>query len=98
MPSVKADQPCGPRRPSPTACTRFLSRDRTLKIEPKARPRRLNSRSLPKRSWREASAKAVNAIAYATKCHSEWFWRGAKHIRKCRGRPHELQHWHKEPS
>jgi hypothetical protein len=25
---------------------------------------------------REASAEAVNAVAYATKYHSEWFWRG----------------------
>ena len=27
-------------------------------------------------SWKEASAEAVNAIAYATKYYSEWFWRG----------------------
>jgi len=27
-------------------------------------------------SWKEVSAEAVNAIAYATKYHSEWFWRG----------------------
>src|SRR5262245_54265948 len=26
--------------------------------------------------WKEASAEAVNAIVYATKHHSEWFWRG----------------------
>lgn len=26
--------------------------------------------------WKEASAEAVNAIAYATRYHSEWFWRG----------------------
>jgi hypothetical protein len=26
--------------------------------------------------WKEASAEAVNAVAYATKHHSEWFWRG----------------------
>jgi hypothetical protein len=26
---------------------------------------------------KEASAEAVNAVAYATKFHSEWFWRGA---------------------
>jgi hypothetical protein len=26
--------------------------------------------------WKEASAEAVNAVAYATKYHSEWFWRG----------------------
>ena len=29
-------------------------------------------------SWEEASAEAVNAVAYATKYHSEWFWRGAQ--------------------
>jgi hypothetical protein len=26
--------------------------------------------------WKEASAEAVNAIAYATRYHSEWFWLG----------------------
>jgi hypothetical protein len=26
--------------------------------------------------WKEASAEAVNVVAYATKYHSEWFWRG----------------------
>jgi len=39
---------------------------------------------LPQLSWREASAEAVNAIAYATKYHSGWFWRGAQHSRKWR--------------
>jgi len=33
---------------------------------------------LPLLSRKEASAEAVNAIAYATKYHSEWFWRGAR--------------------
>jgi len=28
--------------------------------------------------WKEASTEAVNAVAYATKYHSEWFWRGAR--------------------
>ena len=41
---------------------------------------------LPLLSRKEASAEAVNAVAYATKYHSEWFWRGAQHIRKCRER------------
>jgi hypothetical protein len=36
-------------------------------------------------SWKEASVEAVNAIAYATRYHSEWFWKGAQHIRKWRG-------------
>jgi hypothetical protein len=27
-------------------------------------------------SQKEASAEAVNAVAYATKHHSEWFWQG----------------------
>jgi len=26
-------------------------------------------------SWKEARAEAVNAIAYATRYHPEWFWR-----------------------
>jgi hypothetical protein len=26
--------------------------------------------------WKEASAEAVNAVTYATRYHSEWFWRG----------------------
>jgi hypothetical protein len=26
--------------------------------------------------WKEASTEAVNAVAYATKYHSDWFWRG----------------------
>jgi hypothetical protein len=30
--------------------------------------------------WKEASAEAVNAVAYATKYHSEWFWRGARKL------------------
>ena len=36
----------------------------------------------------EASAEAVNAIAYATRYHSDWFWKGAQHIRKWRGTSH----------
>ena len=32
---------------------------------------------LPLLSRKEASAEAVNAVAYATKYHSEWFWKGA---------------------
>jgi hypothetical protein len=43
---------------------------------------------LPLLSHKEASAEAVNAIAYATKYHSEWFWRGAQHARKRRGTAH----------
>jgi len=38
-------------------------------------------------SWKEAGVEAINAIAYATRYHSEWFWRGAQHVRKSR-RPH----------
>jgi hypothetical protein len=29
-------------------------------------------------SQKEASAEAINAVAYATKHHSEWFWQGAR--------------------
>jgi hypothetical protein len=36
----------------------------------------------------DASAEAVNAIAYATRYHSDWFWKGAQHIRKWRGTSH----------
>ena len=25
--------------------------------------------------WKEVSAEALDAVAYATKYHSEWFWR-----------------------
>jgi len=39
-------------------------------------------------SWKEASAEAVNAVAYATRYHWEWFWRGAQHISKWRGTAH----------
>jgi len=35
-------------------------------------------------SWKEASAEAVNAIAYATRYQSEWFWQGAQHVGKWR--------------
>ena len=42
----------------------------------------------PSLTHKEASAEAVNAIAYATKYHSEWFWRGALQIRKWRGTTH----------
>ena len=38
-------------------------------------------------AWTEASAEAVNAVAYATRYHSEWFWRGAQHEGKPRVRP-----------
>jgi hypothetical protein len=34
----------------------------------------------------EASAEAVNAVAYATRNHPEWFWRGAQHAKKPRQR------------
>jgi hypothetical protein len=27
-------------------------------------------------SWKEASDEAVNAIAYASREHAVWFWRG----------------------
>jgi hypothetical protein len=37
-------------------------------------------------TWKEASAEAVNAIAYATRYHSEWFWQGAQHVGKWRTR------------
>jgi hypothetical protein len=39
-------------------------------------------------SWKEASVEAVNAIAYATRYRSDWFWKGAQHIRKWRGTTH----------
>src|SRR6516225_4102874 len=49
--SVKAIRPWRLRRPSPTACTRCLSREPTpLMVALKARPRRLNSRPWPMRS------------------------------------------------
>src|SRR5262249_28759868 len=35
-------------------------------------------------SQSKASVEAVNAIAYATRYHSDWFWRGAQHVRKWR--------------
>jgi hypothetical protein len=31
---------------------------------------------LPTLTQKEASAEAVSAIAYATKYHSDWFWKG----------------------
>jgi hypothetical protein len=39
-------------------------------------------------SWNEASVEAVNAIAYANRYHSDWFWKGALHMRKWRGTVH----------
>jgi hypothetical protein len=39
---------------------------------------------LPQLSRKEASAEAVNATTYATMHHSEWFWRGAQHMKKWR--------------
>ena len=41
---------------------------------------------LPLLSQKEASAEAVNAVAYATKYHSDRFWKGAQHARKWRRR------------
>ena len=35
---------------------------------------------------KEASAEAVNAVAYATRNHSEWFWRDAQHAPKWRAK------------
>jgi hypothetical protein len=37
---------------------------------------------------KEAAVEAVNAIAYATRYRSDWFWKGAEHIRKWRGTVH----------
>jgi len=37
-------------------------------------------------SRKEASAETVNAVAYATRYHPEWFWRGAQHVGKWRVR------------
>jgi hypothetical protein len=34
--------------------------------------------------WNEASVEAVSAVAYATRYHPEWFWRGAQHTEKWR--------------
>jgi hypothetical protein len=31
--------------------------------------------------WKEASAEAVNAIAYATRHQPDWFWHGASKLR-----------------
>ena len=42
----------------------------------------------PTRNQKEAGAEAVNAITYATKYHSDWFWKGALQIRKWRGTAH----------
>jgi hypothetical protein len=39
---------------------------------------------LPTLTQKEASTEAVNAIAYATKYYSEWFWKGAQHMKKWR--------------
>jgi hypothetical protein len=41
---------------------------------------------LPRLSRKEASDEAANA--YATKYHSDWFWKGAQQIRKWRGTTH----------
>jgi hypothetical protein len=38
--------------------------------------------------WKEASVKAINAITYAARYRSDWFWKGAQHIRKWRGTSH----------
>jgi len=37
-------------------------------------------------AWKEASAEAVNAVAYATRYHPEWFWPGAQHSEKWRAK------------
>src|SRR5215468_9054346 len=48
MPSVKAAQACRPLLPSPTACTRSLSREPTRwRVAPKGRPKRLSSQPWP---------------------------------------------------
>jgi hypothetical protein len=39
---------------------------------------------LPTLTQKEANAEPVNAIAYATKYHSDWFWKGAQHVGKWR--------------
>jgi len=49
-----------------------------------SRPVAAMQQVLPTLSRKEVSAEAVNAIAYATKYHSEWFWKGAQHVRKWR--------------
>ena len=37
----------------------------------------------------EASTEAVNAVAYATRYHPEWFWRSVQHTRKWRANVRE---------
>jgi hypothetical protein len=37
---------------------------------------------------KEVSEEAVNAIAYATRNHSEWFWLDAQHAARWRGTAH----------
>src|SRR5262245_21981850 len=36
--------------------------------------------------WKDASVEAADAVAYATRHHPEWFWRGAKHAAKWRAK------------
>jgi hypothetical protein len=43
--------------------------------------------------WKEASAEAVDAIAHATRRHSEWFWQGAQHLGNGRRRPAKPARW-----
>ena len=39
---------------------------------------------LPALTQKEASAEAVNTVAYATKYHSDWFWKRGQHARRWR--------------
>jgi hypothetical protein len=32
--------------------------------------------------YKEASTEAINAIAYATRHHSEWFWQGLAELKR----------------
>jgi hypothetical protein len=68
MPVERPPFPTGQRKPT-VRCARLV----LVTWKRMRRPSRLLP--LP---WKEASAEAVNAVAYATKYHCEWFWRGAR--------------------
>src|SRR5262245_60217369 len=41
--------------------------------------------------WQEASIEAAKAVAYATRYHPEWFWRGAQRRAAPLGEPYAMR-------
>ena len=71
---------CAPRR---AACLAYREKRRVGASDQEAHEAAVAAvQTVMPLPWKEASAEVVNAVAYATRYHSEWFWQGARHAAK----------------